>query len=119
VNDTLRPENHTLLESNPLVAEHLQPKRIIVEDQHCANPETRGCMRIHDHADAQLTNWQSAFLWAPIQRAAALIGRSPSAIERWLKIHNPSLFGRLTLQVIGRWITEDNQGKKRWQDLSS
>jgi hypothetical protein len=114
VDDVLLPENHTRFAPNPLLAEHSRPKREIIEKQRLANPEPRGRPRTHAHAPAKLTNWQSPLLWGTIQEAVKSAGWSPTAIQKWLRRHDGSLFGEIQANVIRRWIVKDSNGKSSW-----
>lgn len=65
-------------------------------------------------------NWFNPFLWEQIEGASRKAGKpwSPREIVNILNKSNPKVFGRLTEQVLGRWIDREAkaEGISRWSD---
>jgi hypothetical protein len=110
----LKPKNHALATSDALVAEHSRPKRQVVKEERQSNAQTRGRNRVKEHKPAVHTFWQSPFLWPYIARTVQIVGWNPSVIANYLHKSQPKHFGGLRRQVVERWIEEDGNGQRRW-----
>lgn len=92
--------------SNLHIAENSRPRRQYKEDTRRKKPSGR--KREHGPKDAERTNWQSPFLWAPIEAAArkAAPTYSPTEIVQTLQRGNPILYAKLHVRTLQRWLQD-------------
>ncbi|KAG6823665.1 hypothetical protein H0H92_009493, partial [Tricholoma furcatifolium] len=101
------------------VAEDSRPRRRFKNDQ---RKQSKPCGRkqIHEPKKAILTNWFLPALWQQIEVAAKRAGKPwiGRRICEEAKKMNPKAFGRLTEQVVNRWMDKDakRRGESKWRD---
>ena len=100
-------------------AELSRPRRQYKEDRR-AKRKSQGRKRDKQQQGAKRVNWQSPFLWSQIEAAVIRAGKpwKPREILREAQKSDCASFGRLTEQVIGRWIDDSarSRGVYKWRD---
>lgn len=98
------------------IAEISRPFRELKEHSQ-KDKKVEGHPRISRSKQAKYINWFTPLLWGEIECAGKCWEpqMSPSDIVCDLKMKNPILFSKLTVQVVGRWI--DRSGEKpQWSN---